>query len=64
VHTGVLLLAVAVGFAFIVTGTVTVAVHPHEKVTVNVYVPDAAVEMLLIDGFCLVDENPFGPVHE
>ena len=46
-----------------VTFTVAVA-EQIPLLTVTVYVPDAAAETLAIEGFCEVDVNPFGPVHE
>ena len=55
--------AVAVGCALMVTFTVAVA-EQVPLLTVTVYVPDAAAVIFAIEGFCEVDVNPFGPVHE
>ena len=64
-QTGLLLDAVgADGVTLIVTETVPAApVHPF-LVAVTEYVPDSAVVTLPIVGFCKVDVNPFGPLHE
>jgi hypothetical protein len=51
-HTGLLLPAVALGDAFTVTTVVAVAVQPPASVTVTVYVPEAAVVTVAIEGFC------------
>jgi hypothetical protein len=53
----------AVGNAVIVTLVVVVALHPAAFVTMTVYVPDAAVLALLIEGVTDDDVNPFGPVQ-
>ena len=62
-HTGELLPAVAVGCALIITFTVAVA-EQVPLLTVTVYIPEAAAVTFAIEGFCEVDVNPFGPVHE
>lgn len=51
-QTGLLLEAVAEGFALTVTATVALEVHPEEYVTVNVYVPVMEVVALDLEGFC------------
>jgi hypothetical protein len=59
-------LAVAVGVAgrgLIVTLVVEVLKHPFPSVTVNVYVPDAAVVTLIIDALWPEAVKPPGPVH-
>ena len=63
-HTGLLLPAVAAGFAFTVTDVDDVAVLPLHTVTVTVYVPEAPVVALLMDGLCCVEVKPFGPVQD
>jgi hypothetical protein len=51
------------GIAFIVAFVVTVAVHPF-NVAVTTYAPLCAVVVPVRDGFCNVDVNDDGPVHE
>ncbi len=63
VHCGVLLPAVGVGNALMVTLVVAVAIHPLASVTVTVYVPEAPVVTLVIDGFGWFEVKPFGPVQ-
>ena len=48
------------------TDTFAVAVEeqPPALVTVTTYVPATATVTFAIEGFCEVDVNPFGPVHE
>ena len=60
-HCGVLLPAVGVGNALMVTLVVVVAEQPFALVTITVYTPEAPVVTLVIDGFCAVEVNPFGP---
>ena len=62
-HCGVLLLAVGVGSALMVTFVVVVAEHPFTSVTVTVYVPLAAVVTFVIDGVADDEVNPLGPVQ-
>ena len=62
-HCGVLLPAVGVGNALMVAFVVVVAEQPLASVTITVYIPEAAVVTLVIDGFCAFEVNPFGPVQ-
>ena len=52
------------GTAFTVTVAVAGADGQPFTVAMTVYVPDAAVVADGIDGFCCVDMNPSGPLHE
>ena len=52
------------GSGLTVTLVEAVLEQPLASVTVTVYVPEAAVEALGIEGFCELAENPLGPVHE
>lgn len=54
----------AEGVAFTVTATVPVPLVQPLTVTVNEYVPVAAVVADAIVGFCNAELNPLGPVHE
>jgi hypothetical protein len=63
VHWGVLLLAVGVGNALIVTFVVVVAEQPFAFVTTTVYTPEAAVVTLVIEGADDDEVNPLGPVQ-
>jgi len=65
VHTGLLLEAVgAEGMGFTVTLVVPAGpVHPL-TVAVTEYVPASAEDATGIVGFCVVEVNPLGPVHE
>ena len=47
-----------------VMSTVLVCMHPSVLVTVRVYVPSWALVLLVIVGFCSVELNPSGPVHD
>ena len=64
-QTGLLLDAVGVAGLALTTTLVVPAgeVHP-PTVTFTLYVPVAAVGALGMDGFCTVDEKPFGPFQE
>jgi hypothetical protein len=59
----VLPISVGTGRALITTDVVEEALQPLALVTVKTYVPVAATVTLLIDGFCAVEVNPFGPVQ-
>lgn len=52
------------GIAFTVTTVVATGLLQPFTVTVTEYVPVAAVVAFTILGFCEVDRNRFGPVHE
>jgi hypothetical protein len=52
------------GSGLTVTLVVAELEQPLASVTVTVYVPEAAVEALGMEGFCEFAENPLGPVHE
>ena len=54
----------AVGFAFTVAEVVPGALVQPLTVTVNVYVPLAAIVAFGIVGFCKAEVKPFGPVQE
>jgi ribose 5-phosphate isomerase len=56
--------AVGLGSGLTVTLVVAELEQPLTSVTVTVYVPEAAVEALGIEGFCEVAENPLGPDQE
>ena len=53
----------AVGLSVITTDVVDEVLHPFASVTVKVYVPVAAVVTFVIEGFCDVDVNEFGPLQ-
>ena len=54
-------IAGAAGFGFTVAVVVPGRlIHP-ALVAVNVYVPEAAVPAMVMDVFCVVAVNPFGP---
>lgn len=63
-HTGLLLPANGVGIVFTVTLVLVVAEQPPLPETVTTYVPAAAAVAFGINGFCWVELNPFGPLHE
>jgi hypothetical protein len=52
------------GIAFTVAVVLPAALVQPPTVTVTEYTPDRAVVALVIDGFCVADVNPPGPVHE
>ena len=54
----------ATGVWFIVTLVVAAVLVQPLVVAVTEYVPEANVETLTIVGFCEVEVNPFGPLHE
>jgi hypothetical protein len=52
------------GVAFTTTATVPAAVEPQPgTVAITEYVPVAAVLTFVIDGFCVVEVKPLGPVQ-
>ena len=51
------------GMALTVAEVVPAALLQPATVTTTLYVPVAAVEEFVIDGFCVVDEKLLGPVH-
>lgn len=53
----------AAGVAFTTTAIVACGLA-HPLLITNEYVPAAARVIPVIDGFCRVDTNAFGPVHE
>jgi hypothetical protein len=62
---GLLLPAVgAAGVGFTVTETVPLVLVQPLTVTLTEYVPDSAVVAFGMEGFCVEEVNPFGPVHE
>jgi hypothetical protein len=63
-QTGPLLEARGIGNEFTVKFIDVSAEHVFTSVTVTVYVPEFAVVVFEIEGFCAVDVNPEGPLHE
>jgi hypothetical protein len=63
-HTGLLVDAVGEDGAELTVTSVVVLVLPQELLIVTVYVPLATVVAPLIVGFCELEVNPLGPVHE
>lgn len=52
------------GIVFTTTFAVAVAVQPALLITVTVYTPAIAVIAVVLVGFCKVDVNELGPLHE